>query len=230
MVKLGFPVAGRAAGCCCWGVYQISTWRGKLRREITQQYVNIIMQMYLRISQTFALRSPFLPTSITKSSPIGPLRMCVPAAQRTTHSQAWRSLSPGRPTMAGLSCRRTDQGGTNVWRTTAGGCSAARWRTCWTQSKALEINRLTATTDMNRLLRTCFTLIMPNSLMDIYIFALRHCSFNEKQYLVQLIVTEVCVNVLLLLSDRWFPRMSPSRSVQTKRRTFTIPGCSGNRM
>lgn len=33
MLRWNFPAAGRAAGCCCRGIHQISTWGGK-HREI----------------------------------------------------------------------------------------------------------------------------------------------------------------------------------------------------
>ncbi|XP_049421901.1 protein MFI isoform X4 [Epinephelus fuscoguttatus] len=83
--------------------------------------------LLLACSSDFDLEGlPFLPTSIIRSSPIDPSWTCVPAAQRTTPSLALRGLWLGRPTTAGLLCRRTDQDGTSAWRTTAGGSSVAR--------------------------------------------------------------------------------------------------------
>lgn len=86
------------------------------------------------------LRSTSLPTFTTRSSPTGPSLMCVPAAPGTTRSWAWSSLWPGRPTPAGLWCRRTGQGGTGEWSTTAGDCSAARWRTCSCSCKYVRVS------------------------------------------------------------------------------------------
>ncbi|XP_039983303.1 protein MFI isoform X2 [Xiphias gladius] len=125
------------------------SWRGYVYREVFRYFKELIghcnqrdpqsilkavnprescWMLLLGCSSDFDLEgSPFLPTSTTRSSPTGPSQMCVPAAQRTTPSQALRSLCPGRPTMAGLQCRRTGLDGTSVWRTTAGGCSVARY-------------------------------------------------------------------------------------------------------
>ena len=71
-------------------------------------------------------RSPFPPTSTTRSLPIGLLLTCVPTVPRTTPIQAPRGPCPGRPTMARPWSWTTRAAGTVGWRTMAGEFFVAR--------------------------------------------------------------------------------------------------------